>query len=309
VLGYQRKTATTFEGLRRGLYGTSANARLRAGRPLTSFEAMLIPEDLREGLPLPPRGIRNIIKDEDSPLLMQRSSDLYVVVVRLPDPPHLRKSGDEIQLIPGENHWETAGYDLFRDGERITSSPIRPGTSMRLPGKGTYTAASVEWSGLEGKSSLPLELEETASLVALSDQPDDFSWTRNRRLVEGKEVSEEQAMRSDVAAGETVHLHDSVICRRQYRRGAVVEQHDFSLEQQAVRRLFYDQGRLTRREYHDRHGSHVSTELFGPDGRLTESIQHGSRPRHWSYEYGVPVKYARGSQTYVKEGTRWVKSE
>ena len=116
-------------------------------------------------------------------------------------------------------------------------------------------------------------------------------------------------MRSEVAVGETVHLHDGVICRRQYRRGEIVEQHDLNLQQKAIRRLFHDQGRLTRREYHDRHGNHVSTELFGLDGHLTESIQHGSRPRHWWYERGVPLKYARGSQTYVREGTRWVKRE
>jgi hypothetical protein len=309
VLGYQRKTETSFEGLSRGLHGTTANTRLRKGRPLTSFEAMLIPEELRAGLPLPPRAIRNIVKDEDSPLMLQRSSDLYVVVVRLPDPPHLRKSGEGIELIPGENHWETVGYHLVKDGKRITQSPIRPDASMRLPGKGTYTALAVEWSGLEGKPSLPLKIEEGAPLVVLTDQPGDFFWTRDRYLVEGKEVSKEQAVRSEEAVGETVHLHDGVVRRTWYRRGEMVEQHDLNLAQRAVRRLFYEQGRLARREYHDRHGTHVSTELYGPDGHLTESIQHGSRPRHWWYDRGVPLKYARGSQTYAKEGTRWVKRD
>ncbi|MHC4542454.1 MAG: hypothetical protein ACYS74_22155, partial [Planctomycetota bacterium] len=81
VLSYERKTEKTFEGLTRGLYGTSQDARLRKGQPLTSFEAMLIPKELRKGLPLQASGIRNIIKDKDSPLLLQRSSDLYAVVV------------------------------------------------------------------------------------------------------------------------------------------------------------------------------------------------------------------------------------
>ena len=75
VLSYERKTDNTFEGLTRGLYGTSRNARLRKGQPLTSFEAMLISKELRKDLPLKASGIRNIIKEKDSPLLLQRSSD------------------------------------------------------------------------------------------------------------------------------------------------------------------------------------------------------------------------------------------
>ena len=75
---------------------------------------------------------------------------------------------------------------------------------------------------------------------------------------------------------------------------------------QSIRRLFYEQGRLARREYHDRDGNLVSTEHFSPDGYVTESIQHGSTPRQWRYERGVPLKYSRGSQIYVKDGTRWV---
>jgi len=147
VLSYEWKTDKTFEVLHRGLYGTSPNTRLRKGQPLTSFEAMLIPEELRKGLPLPSRGIRNIIKDLDSPLMLQRSSDLYVVVIRLPDRPHLRGFEEGIQLIPGENHWETYGYHVFRDDKRITDSPLRPGELSALPEKGTYTAIAVEFPG------------------------------------------------------------------------------------------------------------------------------------------------------------------
>ena len=213
VLGYQRKTDTTFEGLSRGLYGTSATASLREGRPLASFEAMLIPPELRRGLPLPPRGIRRIVKDEDSPLMWQRSSDLYAVVVRLPDRPHLRQSEGEIQLIPGENHWETRGYHLFKDGKKITGSPLRPGASLALPGEGTYTATAVEWSGLESARSLPLAIRRAAAVSILSDTPGDFSWTHDRYLVEGKEVTEEEAERAAEAVRETVHLDDGVIHR------------------------------------------------------------------------------------------------
>ncbi|MHC4542455.1 MAG: hypothetical protein ACYS74_22160 [Planctomycetota bacterium] len=132
----------------------------------------------------------------------------------------------------------------------------------------------------------------------LSDKPGDFSWTRERRVVE-----------DNGTVAETVHLHDGVIRRSWYRGGEVVERHDLNAEGRATRRLFYRDGRLIRREYHDRNGYHVSTELFGPDGYITESIQHGSRPRRWRYERGVPVKYARGEETYVKDGERWIKTK
>ncbi|MFQ6035151.1 MAG: hypothetical protein ACE5NM_04790 [Sedimentisphaerales bacterium] len=309
VLSYERKTDTTFEALSRGLYGTSPNTRLRKGRPLTSFEAMLIPQELRKGLPLPPRWIRNVVKDKDSPLMLQRSSDVYVVVIRLPDRPHLRKFADQVQLIPGENHWETYGYHVFKDGQRITNDPLRPGTSFVLPAKGTYTAVAVEWTSLQSKPSLPLKIADRAHLLVLSDKPSDFSWTHERYFVRGDEVSPEQARQSEQAIAETVHLHDGVIHRTWYQRGEVIKRHDLNGQGKATRRLYYQAGRLRRREYHDRNGNHVSTELFGPDGYITESIQHGSRPRHWWYEQGAAVKYTYGRQSYVKDGTRWVRTK
>ena len=128
----------------------------------------------------------------------------------------------------------------------------------------------------------------------------------DRYLVDGKEVTKEAAERAQEAVRETVHLHDGIIHRAWYRGGRIVEKHDLSLEGKPIRRLFYQDGKLARREYHDRHGRHVSTESFAPDGSLTESIQHGSSPRRWWYDRGVPTKYARGPRTYVKESTRWV---
>jgi len=317
VLSYERKTDTTFEALSRGLYGTSPNTRLQKGRPLTSFEAMLIPQQLRKDLPLPPAWIRNVVKDKDSPLMLQRSSDVYVVVIRLPDRPHLRQSAEQVQLIPGENHWETHGYHVFKDDQRITNDPLRPGMSLALPSKGTYTAVAVEWSGLQSKPSLPLEIADRAQgprpagtqLLVLSDKPSDFCWTSDRYFVQGNEVSQEQARQSEEAIAETVHLHDGPIHRTWYRRGEVIARHDLNLEGKAIRQLFYQAGTLCRREYHDRNGNHISTELFDSDGYITESIQHGSRPRHWWYERGVPVKYTYGSETYVKDGTRWVRTK
>ena len=309
VLSYERKTDKTFEGLTRGLYGTSQGARLRKGQPLTSFEAMLIPKELRKDLPLQASGIRNIIKDKDSPLLLQRSSDLYTVVVRLPDRPHLREFEEGIQLIPGENHWETYGYHVLRDGKRITDSPLRPDELLALPGKGTYTAIAVEWSGLQSKPSLPLRIQGRAVMKVLSNKPTGFSWTHNRYLVQGKEVLEKDARNSKEAIVETVHLYDGIVQRTWYSRGETIERHDLNLEGKAIRRLFYEGNKLVRREYHDRNGNHISTELFDSDGYIKESIQHGSRPRHWWYERGTPVKYTRGSETYVKDGSSWIRAK
>jgi hypothetical protein len=307
VLSYECKTDKTFEGLTRGLYDTSQGARLRKGQPLTSFEAMLIPKELRKDLPLQASVIRKIIKDKDSPLLLQRSSDLYVVVVRLPDRPHLREFEEGIQLIPGENHWETYGYHVLRDGKRITDSPLRPGELLALPGKGTYTAIAVEWSGLQSKPSLPLWIRHHAAMKVLSDKPTDFSWTHNRYLVQGKEVLEKDTRNSKEAIAETVHLYDGIVQRTWYSRGEIIEKHDLNLEGKAIRRLFYDGNKLVRREYHDRNGNHVSTELFDSDGYIKESIQHGKKLRRLWYERGVPVKYIRGYETYVKDGARWIR--
>jgi len=210
----------------------------------------------------------------------------------------LRQVGDNVQLIPGENHWETYGYHVFKNDERITDSPIRPSESLNLPGQGTYTAVAVEWSGLESKPSFPLQVRGPASVTVLSDKPNDFSWIREQGVVEG-----------DRAIVETVHLYDGVIHRSWYRAGEIVKRHDLNAEGKATRRLFYRDGKLARRQYHNRNGYHVSTEHLDADGYITESIQHGSRPRHWWYQKGVPTKYARGSDTYSKDGERWIKTK
>ena len=134
--------------------------------------------------------------------------------------------------------------------------------------------------------------------ILLTDKPADFSWTRTRRYVA-----------DDRTAIATIHLHDGVIRRSWYRGGEIVERHDLNVGGKATRRLFYRDGKLARREYHNRDDYHVSTELFDADGYHTESIQHGSRPRQWWYEKGVPVKYTRGSDTYVEQGQRWIKTK
>lgn len=317
VLAYERKTSRSFEGLTRGLYGTPVSSPSK-GQMVTSFESRLIPEYQWKDLPLPARSIRNIIKDMDSPLMRQRSSDVYTAVVRLPDRPHLKKVSDYVELIPGENHWEIYGYHIFKDGKKITRRALNPGTSFTLPGEGTYTAVAVEWSELESKHSLPLKIQNTAALKILLHKPADFSWTSDRWLVEGKVVSKEEAKRSAEAVKEIVHLHDGVIHREWYNWGKIIKRYDLNLEGKPIRHLFYQNGKLARREYHNSNGIHVSTEFFSPDGYITESIRYyllegkSYESSHWWYERGMPVKNIRGSLTgyevYLKDGKdRWVK--
>lgn len=312
VLRYGKKTFTSFEGLTRGLYGTPVSSP-EEGQSVTLFEARLIPEEQWKDLPLPAKSIRNIINDMNSPLMKQRSSDIYVAIVRLPDRPYLRKIDDYVELIPGENHWETYGYHIFLGGKKITSTPIQPGASFTLNESGKYSAVAVEWSGLESKKSLALKIENSKTLKVLIDKPVDFSWTYDRWLVNGKEVSEEEANQSEEAFKEIVHLYDGIIHRELHNRGQITKRYDLNLEGKPTRRLFYQNGKLVRRELHHRDSRHVSTEFFDPDGYITESIQYSTGSgrtyeyAHWWYEKAVPVRAVKGGVIYEKDGSRWVK--
>jgi len=305
VLAYKKKTPTSFEGLTRGLYGTNAKAPFRTDQMLTSFDSLLLPPERRKGKLLPPRGIREVVKDMDSPLMWQRSANVYVAVVRLPDRPHLRASGDRVELIPGENHGETRGYRVLINGKTLGAGLIRPGASLDLREPGTYAAVAVEWSGLESRPSLPLEISRPAVLRVLADPPADFHWTSDRWLSPaGQPISEAQAKGAAEAVRETVHLHDGVIQRQDWRHGQLARQDDLNPEGKPIRRLTYEGGKPTRREYLDREGNLVSTELFDAEGFITQSIGPGAA--QWFYERGVPVRYARGSASFVKQDDRWV---
>jgi len=321
VIRYESKTPTSFEGLTRRLY-RKGSAKLYPGRIVTSFEARCIRQEQRGKTTLPSRFARSGFPDRNSPLLWQRRTDIYLAVVRLPDRPHLWKTGESVELIPGENHWETYGYHVFRNGIKITSKPLRPGTSFTLSDAGRYTAKAVEWSGLESEHSLPLEIRTGAKLYIRSDKPADFSWIHDRWLVDGKEVSPKDAQQSPEAVKEIVHLVDGVIHRQWYSNGQISKRYDLNLEGKPIRRLFYQNGKLARREYHNRDGHHLSTEFFGPDGYITESVQYRDSEQfsHWWYERGMPVRYVgrgdrgatsvpKGPGTYLKEGNNWVKKE
>ena len=312
VLSYGRKTATSFESLTRGLYGTTVSSPVE-GQTVTSFETRLIPRDKWQELPLPSTSLRNIIKDENSPLRKQRSSDIYVAVVRLPDQPYLREIDDHAELIPGENHWEIYGYSIYRNGKKESSHPVRPGAFFPINGPGRYTAVAVEWSGLESKKSHPLQLTGATTLRVRRDKPSDFSWTVDRWLVAGKEVSPKDAKRANEAVREIVHRYDGVIHREWYNWGQVLKSHDLNLAGKPTRHLYYQNGGLARREYYKPDGSHVSTEYCAPDGYITESVQfktvdgESREVSRWWYEKAVPVRNISRGTVFEKDGSRWVR--
>jgi hypothetical protein len=90
-----------------------------------------------------------------------------------------------------------------------------------------------------------------------------------------------------------------------------------------IRRLFYTDGRLARREDHTREDRHRSTELFGDGDYITEQIIYdsdGGEDAHFWYERGVPMKYSgsgrgntaiqaapEGPGTYVNQDGVWTK--
>lgn len=362
IIGYQRKTPTSFEGLtrsmldtmpctgsmledlspeRRDLYvkrpnndiqfdrSTAETLQPYLNRPfyltkgivVTSFDARIVPEKNREVSLIPARYTRgNFPGDYDSILKWQRQTDVYVAVIRRPDRPFLRVVAGECELIPGENHWETRGYHLLRDGVRITKDPDAPGTLFALPGPGEYTAIAVEWSGLESEKCSPLKVTGAGKMRVLRDKPGDFQWSSDRWLVDGKEVNAKAGKASEQAVREIVHRIEGVIHREWYTWGHIDRRFDLNNGGNATRRLYYQGGVLLRREYHDRWEDHLSTEWFDADGYITEAVRYqkvdGAEREigHWWYEKGMPVKLI-GSEghtnvafpgIYTKEGDNWV---
>jgi hypothetical protein len=336
VIGYERKTETTFEGLTRGMYDTGppylhkwdeerlARASeypedLRPGWTVTSFDARLIPDEQIEEMQMPRRFDRDDWPDRDTPLMWQRRTDVYIAIARAPDRPWLRRQGERVELVPGELHFETEGYRILRDGEPLGDDLVEPGQSIELAA-GDCTAVAVEHSGLQSEPSNALRLPEAATLQVLAETPEDFSWTRDRWSIADEPADEAAAMAAPEALREIVHRYDDVIHREWYENAAMVRRHDIDRNGSAVRRLFYEDGRLVRREYHTPQGLQT-WEDFDADGFIAESgrYRNGELWQRWWYIKGAPVKHwtERGGHhtasperggTYVKQGIEWVKT-
>jgi hypothetical protein len=109
-------------------------------------------------------------------------TDVYVSIVRKPDAPYLRDNAGQMELVPGENHRETAGYRIFKIGadlgETLISGAalIQPGASFTLLHAGTYTARAVEKSSLEGHKSNDFVITTARVLDVLDAIPAGFDW-------------------------------------------------------------------------------------------------------------------------------------
>lgn len=311
LMAYESKTATRFEGLARGTHGTRVNVA-PAGRGVTDFTHHLLAEDEWKKVTAVGNEIRLDIPDANSPLLRQRGRDVYVAAVRRPDRPSLKLAGDGVQLVPGESHYETAGYHVHHNGRRITPHPIRAGEVFPLPSPGEYAAVAVEWSGLESENGNVVKLTAAASLEVLTEIPADFVWTQDRWLMDGREVAPDIAAKAGDAVREVLHRYDGLIAREHYRSGEITEHHDLNHEGKAIRRLTYEGGKLALRDYYNRDDQHASRQIFAPDGLVTETIRfehnHGVAVErdHWWFEGGTPVRRVAGGSQLVKEGEEWV---
>ena len=321
VVAYFSKTDTSFDGIERHRHGTGRYDFLKANWTVTLFQDRLMTDAERARAVAPWSWLVDAVEqagdDEQSPLLRQRQTNVYIAVVRLPDPPHLRTVGDTTELIPGENHLETFGYYFDVDGQRVNDTPLHPGEALDLPRGGRCTAVAVEWGGLEGAPSVVAELTAGARVRALEDVPEDFSRLTLAWLVDGNEVSRDEAMQAPEAICEHQHINDGTIRREHYRQGAMVAANDLNVEGYATRRRTFHDGRMATREYWTTDDRRVGLETFGVDGSRTEQVQYETtgdgedvERDHWYYDHGWPVRRVvkGGRSVYEKQGDEWVQT-
>lgn len=305
VIGYERKTATTFEGLTRQKYGTRpAPDLVNKVRELLPLSAFVLSRGQSATAKPDPSMVHAGI-DASNPLLYQRQTNCYIVVCRLPDRPHLRIAGEgKVELIPGENHWETRGYRLFRNGEAVSDTILEAGAVLAVSTPGEYSAAAVEWSGLESPVSLPLMVSKDATLTVLEEIPADFSPTRKVWEAGGKTVPEAKARRADRATMRLMHIHDGEIATEIWKHGVRTDCADLDRDGNPIRLREFTDGKLKKQIYRTPQGDLASEEFFAPDGgSKTEYIKYDIRPgrighvtRRWIHHEGRPVKLTSGGR-------------
>lgn len=309
VIAYERTTATGFEGLTRERFAT-ARAPARAGQAVTSFEARLLTDAEWARLGRPSSEMRSMVREEDSPLRRQRQTDVYVVAVRRPDRPVLRARGATVELIPGEEHRETRGYHLERDGRRITREPLPPGVKFALTAGAEYRAVAVERSGLESEPGPAWRAEAAGELQVLAAAPADFSWTSDRWMGEDERVlTADAARQAGSARRDVVHQVDGVVAREWYERGVLVRRHDLNRDGRPTRQLTYRDGRLAVREYVSAEGRRLSREVFEAGGFIVETVTYepdtGAEKDHWWFEHGMPVRQRKDDREFGRAGDKW----
>ena len=297
VVGYGRKTTTTFEGLTRRKYGTRpAPDLVRKVRAIFPLSAFVLPGG-DKARAKPDGSMLRAGVTKTNPLLYQRQTDCYVVVTRRPFAPHLRLKRGSVELIPGESHWETRGYRILRDGHPVAEGLLQGGSAFVLDRPAVYTAIAVEWSGLESPPSLPLQIGERFEGRVLKDKPEDFSWTRPVWQINATIVSQAQAMKAPHATMQIEHLHDGVIASEEWAKGQRICRMDLNRKGEPIRRQEFRNAKRTKRIYTTPEGFLASEELYGPDGFKTEYVRYYTRPdrrgqeyTHWWLERGRPVK-------------------
>ena len=312
VIGYARKTATTFEGLTRRKLDTRAApalvTKVRRLFPLSAF--VLTGETRTRAKPIGPIVAAGF--PPSHPLAYQRYTDCYIAVCRKPCRPHLRVHEGVVELIPGESHWEIRGYRVMRNGAPIADKLFAAGDELDLSAAGTYTATAVEWSSLESLPSLELEVPAPTRARVLEAVPPNFSWTRRVWRVEGRVVPPEGAAAAPQAVMELVHLHDGVIAREAWQEGKKVPREDLNAEGRPIRRREFRAGSLREQTYRTPGGLLASRELFGDDGFKTEYVRLDVRPgregrelEHTWYVRGRPVKQLkRGKLVFDRTANR-----
>ena len=317
VLSYSRKTPAAFLDLKRRLHNTLTRYGIRRGHAVTSFRHRLMTDAERKL-----RGVSPAIHlepDLNSPVAWQRQTDVYVAVVRRPDPPHLRLRAGRLELIPGENHYETRGYRLERGGKPVSRTLVLPGATLDLA-PGAYAARAVERSGLESKRCTPLKTTRPTKLVVLKEKPADFSWTEERWFVNGVAADKAKALKSPTAEKRTLHFADGVIRVETYKGGVLTRRDDLNRNGQATRRVFYKNGVRARREYwvyrpgYTGGAGRRSLEVFDARGRLREStswkLDAKGKPirsrERWVYDAnGQAVQYLRSRTLFIFKNGKW----
>ena len=307
VINYTHKTPTSFEGITRTVYDTQ-RVNLRQGRAVTSFQARCLSDAEWSKIPGPSHAMQKSILDADSPLLRQRQTDVYVVVVRQPDAPWLRQHEQAVELIPGEEHYETKGYHLYRDGKQVTRDPVQPGEAIDLPA-GEYRATAIEYCGLQSPQSNQIAVSEDARLRVLTDAPEDFSWFRREFFIDGSQVADVSLLEGRSFEKRVIHRASKRTLRTErFEGGELVARLDFGGHKHATRRRYYEDGRLKVREYFGPENAVCSREVFDEAGDVvtwTTFAPDGRETNHWRYTAGMPVLQRRKGVEYIKRGERF----